>query len=117
MTTPVPAHIETYVEVLGTDLAIDFFLQFGGSELYLSKTPKHSMVLELTGQDKLSMLSERIGPGHVRVPIPKEWIAEQFSNRGMSQAQIARRLHVDQRTVSRWFAKRNDRHQLNLFAT
>ncbi|WFE92288.1 hypothetical protein K1718_13260 [Roseibium porphyridii] len=111
----IPAHIETYVEVLGEELAIAFFLQFGGSELYLSKAPKHAMALELTGKDKLTMLAERLGPGHIRIPIPKEWIAEQFLNRGRSKADIARALHVDQRTIGRWFAKAADRNQPGLF--
>lgn len=115
MTSAVPAHIETYFEVLGRDLAVDFFLQFGGSEIYLSNSPRASMVLKLTGPDKLAMLSERLGPGHVRVPIPKSWIAQQLLDRGSSKADIARLLHVDQRTVGRWFAKEVDRDQLGLF--
>lgn len=117
MTNAIPAHIETYVEILGQDLAIDFFLQFGGSEIYLSNSPNASMVLKLTGPDKLAMLSERLGPGHVRIPIPKPWIAQQLLDRGSSKADIARKLHVDQRTVLRWFAKEADRNQLSLFVS
>lgn len=116
MSEKVPAHIAAYVEVLGVDLALQFFLKFGGSELYFSLSPQHSMVLELTGLEKLTKLSKRIGPGHVRVPIPKEWIAERLSARGLSKAAIARELHVDQRTVGRWFAKTADKNQLSLFS-
>ncbi|WP_035898220.1 helix-turn-helix domain-containing protein [Labrenzia sp. DG1229] len=114
MTSAIPAHIETYVEILGEELAIEFFLRFGGSEQYFSKSPKHSMMLELTGLEKLTMLTERLGCGHVRVPIPKPWIAGCLYFRGASQAEIARRLHVDQRTVGRWFAKGTNRDQFCL---
>jgi len=117
MTRDVPAHIETYVEVLGEDLAIEFFLQFGGSEVYFSKSPRNAMMVGLTGREKAVMLSEYVGPGHVRVPIPKQWIASVLLERGHSKADIARTLHADQTTVRRWLAKAPDKNQLSLFDT
>lgn len=39
-----PAHLEPYVRVLGTDLAIEFLLSFGGAELYLSPIPRPALV-------------------------------------------------------------------------
>ena len=115
MNEQVPAHIEAFVEILGSDLAITLFLTFGGTEIYLSQTPKRSKVLELTGADKLIMLTERLGAGHIRVPLAKDWIARRLLSQGLSKADIARELHVDQRTVGRWFAKAACRDQLSLF--
>lgn len=110
-----PAHVAPYVEVLGEALATRFFLAFGGSELYLPRRPERSMVVELTGQDKAAMLCERLGPGIVRVPIPKPWLAAVLERDGQSKAAIARLLHVDQTTVRRWAARARDRNQLSLF--
>ncbi|QDG74437.1 helix-turn-helix transcriptional regulator [Labrenzia sp. PHM005] len=116
MSRQIPAHIETYVEVLGHDLAIEFFLRFGGTELYFGPSPKRSMILDLTGPEKLAMLSERLGGGYVNLPIPKKWIAQQLDLRGLSRADIARKLHVDQSTVRRWFSNLQNTNQLQLFS-
>ncbi|MEP2705214.1 MAG: helix-turn-helix transcriptional regulator [Roseibium sp.] len=115
MTRLVPAHIEAYVEILGPDLAVEFFLAFGGTEHYFGPSPTRSMILQLTGRDRLAMLTERLGGGYVNVPIPKVWIAQQLERQGLNRAQIARKLHVDQSTVRRWFAKLPNPDQLPLF--
>ena len=115
MSDQVPAHIEPFVEILGCDTAMALFLAFGGTEIYLSLSPKRSRVLELTGADKMAMLAERLGAGHIRVPLAKAWIAKRLSGKGLSKAAIARELHVDQRTVGRWFAGETDSGQLALF--
>lgn len=115
MTRQVPAHIEAYVEVLGPDLAMEFFLRFGGTELYFGPSPKRSMILDLTGPEKLAMLSERLGGGYINLPIPKRWIAQQLDLRGVSRAEIARKLHVDQSTVRRWFSKPSNLDQPDFF--
>jgi len=110
-----PAHIATYIEVLGQELAVDFFLAFGGSEIYFSDRPRSSMVLELTGAEKAAILAKALGHGYVRVPIPKPWIAEVLMSKGLSKAAIARQLHVDQTTVRRWLSGSSEKNQLSLF--
>ncbi|WP_444443194.1 hypothetical protein [Rhodobacter capsulatus] len=41
-----------------------------------------------------------------RVPLAKEWIAAVWSNQGLTDAEIARRLHVTDVTVRAWRAKK-----------
>ncbi|MBO0346022.1 helix-turn-helix domain-containing protein [Roseibium sp. CAU 1637] len=113
--TVCPAHIEAYVEILGEDLAVEFFLAFGGTELYFGNSPSRSMIVKLTGAEKMVMLTERLGVGFIRIPIPKPWIAAVLIERGLNKAEIARKLHVDQTTVRRWFARKANRNQLSFF--
>ncbi|WP_417691528.1 hypothetical protein [Roseibium sp.] len=113
--TGCPAHIAAYVEILGPELAVDFFLAFGGSEVYLSDRPRSSMLLELTGPEKAAILAKVLGHGYVRIPIPKPWIAEVLIGQGLSKAAIARQLHVDQTTVRRWLSGSSEKNQPSLF--
>lgn len=98
-----PAHIAPYVDVLGTEGAIDFFLTFGGSELYLSATPKgRSQLVEKLGRRKAEELAKAIGHLKVRIPTTKPWIARTWRAKGLPVAEIARRLHMTDVSVRRW---------------
>jgi len=109
-----PSQLLPYLEVLGPDTAVDFLLAFGGSPVYLAAKPTlRSDVARLIGVDKARKLAREIGPGHVRVPLCKPWLAHRFRQGGMSVVAIARKLHVDATTVRRWFA--TDEEQLDLF--
>lgn len=98
-----PAHVEPYVRVLGPDLAVHFFLEFGGAKLYLAKTPKGgSRVEKLLGGDQVAALAAL----HLqsRVPTAKPWIARHLKFTGLSQQEIARRLHTTDVTVRKYLA-------------
>jgi hypothetical protein len=103
-----PAHVQPYVDALGAATAVQFFLRFGGAELYIPRDPKGgSELADLLGMPAaraLSALAERtILPR--RVPIPKPWLARYLKvTAGLSHAEIARRLHASDVAVRRWIA-------------
>ncbi|MDF0602318.1 helix-turn-helix domain-containing protein [Psychromarinibacter sp. C21-152] len=95
--------VAPYVEVLGYDLAIDFLMTFGGSELYIAERPgTGSRLVQLVGMDKarelaaISHLLPRV------VPLAKPWLAKVFFARGLSKNDIARTLRVSVVTVRGW---------------
>lgn len=116
----VPAQVAPYHRVLGLDGTIVFLLTFGGAELYLPRTPKgRSRLAELFGVDKAAALAEAAEFMPKRVPLCKPWIAKVWHARGLSQAEIARRLHVSDVTVRRYLGRDDpnppDSDQLTLF--
>ncbi len=113
---PVPANLRAFVEVLGDDLVIPFFLRFGGGPLYLSERPGGKGALEdLVGADRVRALAERFGKGHLyRVPINRPWLARRMKADGWSVLAIAREMHVTDVTVRSWLRGRDGR-QLRLF--
>ena len=101
---PPPAHVEPYVRVLGHELAFDFLMRFGGAELYLSPTPKgRSEVEQMIGSEKVAELAALGLPR--RVPTAKPWLAATMKSRGLSTAEIARRLHAADVTVRGWLSR------------
>ena len=113
---PPSAHVEPFVRVLGPDLAFDFLMRFGGAELYLSSTPKgRSEVEALIGSDKVAELAAVGLPR--RVPTAKPWLASVMKSRGLSHAEIARRLHAADVTVRGWLSRgpKTDPRQASLF--
>ena len=100
-----PAHVQPYVDALGAATAVEFFLHFGGAELYIARDPKGGSalaeVLGMPAARALSALAERtILPR--RVPIPKTWLAQYLKIiAGLPHAEIARRLHWSDVSVRR----------------
>ena len=92
-----PAHVQPYVDALGAATAVQFFLRFGGAELYIPRDPKGgSDVVEVLGMPAaraLSALADRTLLPR-RVPIPKAWLARYLKfTAGLQHAEIARILH------------------------
>ncbi|WP_442771783.1 helix-turn-helix domain-containing protein [Paenirhodobacter enshiensis] len=115
-----PAHIAVYLDVLGLDLTVEFLLHFGGTELYIPVNSKgRGELVALVGDERAAALAERIDRLPSRVPTGKPWLAEVFQSRGLSVVQIARRLHVTDVAVRRWFrqaeAERQRQAQRSLF--
>lgn len=99
-----PAHIEPYVNALGPELAVRFFLEFGGADLYIPADPKgQGMVTKaigLEGARALSAIRDRL---QARVPTAKPWLARYMAEvEGLSKAEIARKLHTTNVSVARW---------------
>lgn len=104
MTQPtVPDSAKPYVDILGEELAIKFFMTFGGAELYFATNPRSSSrLVQVVGKKNAVKLAEANVSLKSRVPIPKKWIAAVWSSKNLSDAEIARRLHVTDVTLRRW---------------
>lgn len=120
-----PAHIMPYIEALGVETAVRFFLHFGGAELYIARAPKgKSELVEELGMDAalaLAALADRMLL-HPRVPTAKPWLARYMKVvDGYSVVRIARKLHCSDVAVRRWIAGGGDHtaevpvKQLSLF--
>jgi hypothetical protein len=95
-----PAHLEPYVRILGEDLAIEFFLEFGGAELHLPARPREgSRLVTLVGMERAAALATASNRMQARVPLGKPWIAKVLSEKGWTGAAIGRKLHVSDVTV------------------
>jgi hypothetical protein len=116
MAEKIPAHIEPYVLALGEEKAIEFFLRFGGAQIYLSENPQAtSEPAQLVGVDGVKALARALRAGHIlRVPLAKEWTARRLHAQGWKVQEIARELRATDVTVRKWLKAREDR-QLTLF--
>jgi hypothetical protein len=117
MAEPVPANLRPYVDALGEELAIKFFLRFGGAPLYIAERPQLlSDLVGCIGVEMVVALARTVGPGHIsRVPINRQWIAHRLKANGRSILAIARELHVTDVTVRKWLTP-SDARQLSLFS-
>ena len=98
------ALVEPFVTVLGADLAVQFLLHFGGSELSLSSDPKGRGAVErLVGYEKARELGVVVLQR--RIPLAKRWLAEMLHWQGMSANEIARRLRTTDVTVRAYLRK------------
>ncbi|MDK3075931.1 hypothetical protein QO034_23045 [Sedimentitalea sp. JM2-8] len=65
-----PAEVETYVDILGMDMAIEFLLTFGGAELPLSRRlGKRSRLAALVGAENAAKLARSDHLLRLRVPL------------------------------------------------
>ena len=114
----VPANLEPYINVLGVDGAVEFFLTFGGAELYIPADPKGaSEVVEAIGIEKARALAAQATAMKARVPTAKRWIAQVLYAKDLPVSKIARRLHVTDVTVRKYVRGEYSQNsqQLDLF--
>lgn len=98
-----PAHIARYVEILGEEMAVEFLLAFGGADLYLAPNPKgRSELAKVVGMKHAAELAAQADRLPRRVPTGKIWIAAVLRSKGLSVADIARRLHSSDVSVRAW---------------
>lgn len=115
-----PASIARYVKVLGVDGTIAFLLEFGGSEFWFPTGPEsRSELVEVLGAEKALAICEHSENLKGRVPVAKPWLAAVLKAKGLSNARIARRLHVTDETVRAYLSKgkpgKTSPDQLKLF--
>ncbi|WP_339745622.1 hypothetical protein [uncultured Maricaulis sp.] len=112
----IPANLEPYVTALGVADAERFFLALGGSDIYLpAKSSPRSMAARTIGADRVEKLAAELGPGYIKVPLARKWVARTMMARGESYAEIARTVRADVATVRRWLGPRDTHHQPELF--
>jgi AraC-like DNA-binding protein len=106
---PPPAQIAPFVQILGVDLAALFLLRFGGAELALSENPREdSQLSALVGIDNARELGKLLRIPR-RIPLAKPWLAGYLCAQGYSIAETARRLHVSDVSVRRYFKRAEER--------
>lgn len=77
-----PADLEPYVEVLGPELAVMFFLRFGGSEVYCSNRPgRNGRLQALIGPANVRALAAVSHRLQRRVPLGNARVAPRSSTR------------------------------------
>lgn len=97
-----PPSAKRWVKVLGQEAAVELFLALGGCNINLAYKVRSSRLAEIVGADRAEALGQHFSAGTIRVPIPKEWIAQVKVAGGMSVQEVARLLHVDRVTVQRY---------------
>ena len=104
------AQVEPYVDVLGTDLAIEFLLTFGGAPVYIPDNPgDKSELVALIGIEKTRALAAEKHRLQARVPLAKHWLIRCLRARGEPVLQIARTLRMSDVSVRRVLNQPNRR--------
>lgn len=97
------AQVEAYFDILGPDLTIEFLLTFGGADLDFPKRPgENSQLVQCVGHDRATALATAVDHSRRRIPTAKPWLAAALKSKGLSQAEIARKLHTTDVTVRKW---------------
>ncbi|QXN68026.1 middle operon regulator [Microcystis phage Mwe-Yong1] len=110
-----PEHLQPYVDVLGVDRALALFLALGGSQIYLpKKSGTGTLAAQVIGPDQVERLAEWFGPGYIKVPVARQWIAAVLRAQGKSDNEIARTVRADVETVRRWLGAKSAAEQLKL---
>lgn len=95
-----PVQIAPFVTVLGVDGAVEFLLEFGGAELQFSRNPREtSQLAKLVGLENARALGDLASGLPARIPLQKRWLAKVMHAKGLSIAQIARKLRTQDKTV------------------
>lgn len=121
MTTssPMPENVRVYADAIGVDATITFILHFGGSEVFMSRSPARSELVAVLGQEAAQALAdvhaERGLPA--RVPLAHRWLVAALSEKGLSKNEIARKMRKSVTWVRQHMAQQPDTRQFSLFQT
>lgn len=121
MTTPpaIPDNVSVYADAIGVDATITFILHFGGSEVFMSRSPARSELVAVLGQEAAQALAdvhaERGLPA--RVPLAHRWVVNALMAKGLSKNEIARKMRKSVTWVRQHTAQNPDTRQFSLFQT
>ena len=97
--------IERIVRAIAAHRAVELFLNFGGSALYLSERIKPgSRLVRIIGEPGAEALLREFGAGHVNVPLGNAWMARHLDGQGVARAAITRRLRISRNSLRRYLA-------------
>ena len=95
--------------ILGEDGFVHFCQALGGTRLYVPyKCRDDSEVVQAVGRDAADKLSRQLAPANIRVPLARRERALYFRKRGLSDAQIARKLGITENGVGKLFRREVD---------
>ena len=103
-TKPTPAddtgHLPL-VAAIGSTAAVSLFLKFGGSTVYVPEQPQTGSRLVLAiGAPAVAALRQKLGRGHLKVPLANAWIARQLDAQGVPRAEMCRMMRVSRTSLS-----------------
>ena len=82
---------------------------FGGTRLYVpTKMTAAHEIAQAIGLEAANILSARLAPDYIAVPLAREQRAMQYRAEGLSNAKIARNLGVTEKAIERLFQRRPD---------
>ena len=89
--------------VAGREAALEIALAFGGTDIYVSARGAHARaVIDAVGAGAWAAIVARLGGETVHVPLARRALVRHLSSQGVGTAEIARRLHITQRTARRY---------------
>ncbi|WP_045682051.1 hypothetical protein [Martelella endophytica] len=108
--------------MLGDEGFMQFVEKVGGIRFYVPHDPARSADKEGLGDDILAPLSNAYPGEYIKVPLARRWRADQYRLRGLSHADIARRLGMSEsgvykllRSAPREPKPRKPSNQMDLF--
>jgi len=112
-----PPIAETLTALIGDRAYLALVEHYGGTRLYVPKTATLSDLPGHIGDDPAGKLASAYGGEYLKVPLDRELRARHYKGRGLSNAEIARRLGITESGVERLFKrvrKASDDQQLSL---
>ncbi len=101
--SPLPGVLAEIEAVAGRDAALEIALKAGGKDIYVSARGAQSQaIVEAVGARAWAAIVARLGGETVHVPLARRALVRHLSAQGVGTAEIARRLHITQRTARRY---------------
>lgn len=95
--------------LLGEDGFVALAQSFGGTRLYVpTSIEADHEIAQAIGADAAKLLSRHYSPDTIRVPLARNERARHYRARGLSNAQIARKLGMAETGVDKLFARMAD---------
>ncbi|QND52792.1 hypothetical protein HB779_13415 [Phyllobacterium sp. 628] len=107
----IEANVQPFVEALGLDDAADFFLNFGGSMIYVGKRGPNAnnAVLRILGEEVVRKLGDCFGDlGWMRIPLATKFMVRYLTSQGRSMREITRILRITDVTARKY--RRSDQY-------
>lgn len=93
-------------ELIGEEALVRLAEAFGGTRLYVpARIDARHEIAQAIGLEAARALSARLAPDVIRVPLAREQRARQYRAAQMTNAQIARRLGINETSVNRLFQR------------
>tara|TARA_R110002020_G_scaffold34066_35_gene103978 strand:- start:11523 stop:11873 length:351 start_codon:yes stop_codon:yes gene_type:complete len=112
-----PPLSESLNELIGESAYLALVEHYGGTRLFVPKTPERSGLCDAIGEAAAAKLAQSHGAEYIKVPLDRELRARHYKKNGLSNAAIARRLGITESGVERLFKrvrKSADTNQLSL---
>jgi hypothetical protein len=94
------------IQLVGQDAAFRLVEAFGGSRLYVPETPRPgNKIAAIIGDEATAALARVLGGECIKLPVARDWRVITHRNEGLSYANIARKLSIDESSVHRILRK------------